>query len=82
MLELPLSLKYACPAPTTWRLAVSCLLDVLKEGLVTARQHRQHSANVWPRLAACLEAFLFSQRYGRDLSDSAVVTGHSWGSAL
>ena len=65
MLELPLSLKYACPAPTTWRLAVSCLLDVLKEGLVTARQHRQHSANVWPRLAACLEAFLFSQRCGR-----------------
>ncbi|XP_043230442.1 protein MON2 homolog isoform X1 [Amphibalanus amphitrite] len=61
MLELPLSLKYACPAPTTWRLAVSCLLDVLKEGLVTARQHRQHSSNVWPRLAACLEAFLFSQ---------------------
>ncbi|XP_037071265.1 protein MON2 homolog [Pollicipes pollicipes] len=60
-LELPLSLKYACPAPTTWRLAVGCLLDVLKEGLVTARQYRQHSQNVWPRLAACLEAFLFSQ---------------------
>lgn len=61
-LELPLSLKYACPAATSWRLAVNCLLDVLREGLVTARQHRQHSQQVWPRLAECLEAFLFSQR--------------------
>ena len=62
MLELPLSLKYACPAATTWRLAVSCLMEILREGLVTARQHRQHSREVWPQLANCLQAFLFSQR--------------------
>ena len=32
-LHLPLKLKYACPAQTTWKLAVDLLLDVLHGGL-------------------------------------------------
>ncbi|XP_030829471.1 protein MON2 homolog isoform X2 [Strongylocentrotus purpuratus] len=61
--QLPLGLKYACPAPSTWKLAVQCLLDILHVGLPVARK-TEFSAkfeDMWMDLAASLELFLFSE---------------------
>lgn len=30
---VPLSLKYSCPNPSTWKLAIECLFKVLKKAL-------------------------------------------------
>ncbi|XP_071483188.1 protein MON2 homolog [Diadema antillarum] len=63
VLQLPLGLKYACPAPSTWKLAVQCLLDILHVGLPVARhpEFMAHFAEMWMDLAASLELFLFSE---------------------
>lgn len=58
-LHLPLSLKYTCPAPSTWKLAVTCLLAVLHKGLPLARKQPPHFAKMWPSLADTLDRFLF-----------------------
>ncbi|CAF1009661.1 unnamed protein product, partial [Didymodactylos carnosus] len=39
-LQVPLSMKYNCPSPSTWKLAIECFFRVLKVGLVVARKYR------------------------------------------
>ncbi|XP_047104332.1 protein MON2 homolog [Schistocerca piceifrons] len=58
-LHVPLSMKYSCPSPTTWKLAVTGLLTVLQIGLPLARKHRQEFQQMWPQLAETLDKFLF-----------------------
>nr|XP_033814153.1 protein MON2 homolog isoform X1 [Geotrypetes seraphini] len=62
-LRLPLSLKYACPSESTWKLAVSSLLKVLSIGLPVARQHASSGKfdSMWPELANTFEDFLFTK---------------------
>ncbi|KAG8439512.1 hypothetical protein GDO86_005639 [Hymenochirus boettgeri] len=62
-LRLPLSLKYACPSESTWKLAVSSLLKVLSVGLPVARQHASSGKfdSMWPELSATFEDFLFTK---------------------
>ncbi|XP_029470899.1 protein MON2 homolog isoform X3 [Rhinatrema bivittatum] len=62
-LRLPLSLKYACPSESTWKLAVSSLLKVLSIGLPVARQHASSGRfdSMWPELANTFEDFLFTK---------------------
>lgn len=59
-LQLPLSLKYRCPSASTWKLAITSLLSVLKVGLNVARQHGKDFQGMWADLALALEEFLFS----------------------
>lgn len=63
-LRMPLSLKYACPSESTWKLAVSSLLKVLSIGLPVARQHASSGKfdTMWPELANAFEDFLFTKR--------------------
>eukprot|EP00079_Xenopus_tropicalis_P023315 XP_012815631.1 PREDICTED: protein MON2 homolog [Xenopus tropicalis] len=62
-LRVPLSLKYACPSESTWKLAVSSLLKVLSVGLPVARQHASSGKfdSMWPELACTFEDFLFTK---------------------
>ncbi|KAI4876120.1 hypothetical protein NFI96_023612 [Prochilodus magdalenae] len=62
-LRMPLGLKYACPAETTWKLAVSSLLKVLSIGLPVARQQASSGKfdTMWPELANAFEDFLFTK---------------------
>uniref|UniRef100_A0A3Q0SF80 Protein MON2 homolog n=1 Tax=Amphilophus citrinellus TaxID=61819 RepID=A0A3Q0SF80_AMPCI len=62
-LRMPLSLKYACPSESTWKLAVSSLLKVLSIGLPVARQHAASGKfdTMWPELANAFEDFLFTK---------------------
>ncbi|KAJ8262363.1 hypothetical protein GJAV_G00165570 [Gymnothorax javanicus] len=62
-LRVPLGLKYACPAESTWKQAVSALLRVLSVGLPVARQHASGGRfdSMWPELACALEDFLFTK---------------------
>ncbi|XP_010882252.4 protein MON2 homolog isoform X2 [Esox lucius] len=62
-LRIPLSLKYACPSESTWKLAVSSLLKVLSIGLPVARQHASSGKfeTMWPELANAFEDFLFTK---------------------
>ncbi|XP_065133432.1 protein MON2 homolog isoform X3 [Paramisgurnus dabryanus] len=62
-LRVPLGLKYACPAESTWKLAVSSLLKVLSIGLPVARQQASSGKfdTMWPELANAFEDFLFTK---------------------
>lgn len=62
-LHVPLSMKYACPSSTTWKLAVTSLLAVLHTGLPLARKYPEHFQSMWPELASTLDDFLFPKRY-------------------
>lgn len=62
-LHVPLSMKYACPSPTTWKLAVTSLLAVLHTGLPLARKYPEQFQNMWPELANTLDDFLFPKRW-------------------
>ncbi|XP_039503884.1 protein MON2 homolog isoform X1 [Pimephales promelas] len=61
--RIPLGLKYACPAESTWKLAVSSLLKVLSIGLPVARQQASSGKfdTMWPELANAFEDFLFTK---------------------
>ncbi|KAK0079107.1 hypothetical protein PV326_008920 [Microctonus aethiopoides] len=58
-LRVPLSMKYACPSSTTWKLAVTSLLAVLHIGLPLARLHPDKFQSMWPVLADTMDEFLF-----------------------
>ncbi|XP_015608910.1 protein MON2 homolog isoform X3 [Cephus cinctus] len=58
-LHVPLSMKYSCPSPTTWKLAVTSLLAVLHTGLPLARKYPEQFKSMWPELADTLDDFLF-----------------------
>ncbi|XP_043280380.1 protein MON2 homolog isoform X2 [Venturia canescens] len=58
-LRVPLSMKYACPSATTWKLAVTSLLAVLHIGLPLARSHPDKFQSMWPVLADTMDDFLF-----------------------
>ncbi|KAF7701871.1 hypothetical protein HF521_001154 [Silurus meridionalis] len=62
-LTMPLGLKYACPAESTWKLSVSSLLKVLSIGLPVARQHASSGKfdTMWPVLANAFGDFLFTK---------------------
>ncbi|XP_072124342.1 protein MON2 homolog isoform X2 [Mobula birostris] len=62
-LRIPLSLKYACPSETTWKMAVSSLLKVLSIGLPVARQHASSRKfdTMWSELSNTFEDFLFTK---------------------
>lgn len=60
-LHLPMKLKYACPAQTTWKLAVDLLLSVLHSGLKTHMDgNADEFKDMWMALAVTLDDFLFS----------------------
>ncbi|XP_071961451.1 protein MON2 homolog isoform X3 [Antedon mediterranea] len=63
VLQMPLGLKYACPSASTWKLAVTSLLEILHIGLPVARNptYNKHFKSMWLDLAAALECFLFSE---------------------
>ncbi|KAK6746832.1 hypothetical protein RB195_000219 [Necator americanus] len=56
----PLYLKYSCISPTTWKLAASSLMTVLRVFVPLARQHVEHFESLWPALCDTLEKFLFT----------------------
>ncbi|XP_067205891.1 protein MON2 homolog isoform X2 [Linepithema humile] len=58
-LHVPLSMKYACPSATTWKLAVTSLLAVLHTGLPLARKYPEQFQSMWLELASTLDDFLF-----------------------
>ncbi|XP_046428999.1 protein MON2 homolog isoform X1 [Neodiprion fabricii] len=58
-LHVPLSMKYNCPSPTTWKLAVTSLLAVLHTGLPLARTYPEQFSSMWTELADTLDDFLF-----------------------
>lgn len=62
-LRVPLSMKYACPSATTWKLAVTSLLAVLHTGLPLARTYPEKFQNMWPVLADTMDDFLFPKRW-------------------
>lgn len=61
-LHVPLSMKYACPSATTWKLAVTSLLAVLHTGLPLARKYPEQFQSMWLELASTLDDFLFPKR--------------------
>ncbi|XP_031571220.1 protein MON2 homolog isoform X2 [Actinia tenebrosa] len=61
-LRTPMGLKYDCPSQTTWKLAVSSLLTVLRIGLPVALNNPDSFSSMWYELASCLEDFLFSEK--------------------
>ncbi|CAJ0579448.1 unnamed protein product, partial [Mesorhabditis spiculigera] len=54
------ALKYACVSPSSWRLAASALLNVLRIGLPIARQHPTNFTKLWPELSTAFDTTLFS----------------------
>ncbi|KJH42631.1 hypothetical protein DICVIV_11380 [Dictyocaulus viviparus] len=56
----PLYMKYSCISPTTWKLASSSLMTVLRVAVPVARRHVDHFASLWPVICDTLEKFLFS----------------------
>lgn len=61
-LHVPLAMKYACPSHTTWKLAVTNLLDILHIGLPLARNNPDKFESMWQELADTLDHFLFPSR--------------------
>lgn len=58
-LHKPLALKYNCISNSTWKLAASSLISVLKIGLPVARQNANQFSAIWNELADTLNEFLF-----------------------
>ncbi|XP_055685383.1 protein MON2 homolog [Lutzomyia longipalpis] len=58
-LQLPLSLKYKCPAASTWKQAISTLMSVLHTGLPIIRSNGKYFTEMWKDLADTLDQFLF-----------------------
>ncbi|CAI4224479.1 unnamed protein product [Auanema sp. JU1783] len=56
----PLYLKYHCISTTTWKLAASSLMSVLKSAIPYARQNPEKFAPFWPAICETLEKFLFT----------------------
>lgn len=61
-LLLPLSLKYKCMSPSTWKLAISSLMSVLHTGLPVARKHPKEFSTMWNDLSEAFDQFLFTKR--------------------
>uniref|UniRef100_A0A914WPA0 Mon2 C-terminal domain-containing protein n=1 Tax=Plectus sambesii TaxID=2011161 RepID=A0A914WPA0_9BILA len=59
-LSVPMSLKYQCPAQTTWKAATSAFITVIRLGLPIARQQVRHFRALWTELADAFEKFLFT----------------------
>ncbi|ESO95637.1 hypothetical protein LOTGIDRAFT_188347 [Lottia gigantea] len=57
--RIPLSLKYSCPSPSTWKLVINSLFTVLDIGLPVARKHE--SSGMWSELSLTFEEFLFTK---------------------
>ncbi|KAL6738567.1 hypothetical protein Aduo_012103 [Ancylostoma duodenale] len=58
----PLYMKYSCVSPTTWKLAASSLMTVLRIAVPLARQHVEHFEPLWPAICDALEKFLFTPK--------------------
>ncbi|XP_065165196.1 protein MON2 homolog isoform X2 [Atheta coriaria] len=59
-LHLPLSLKYACPSNSTWKLAANSFIVILKVGLPVVRMLKNANNNeMWDQLALTLNEYLF-----------------------
>lgn len=67
-LGIPLRLNNACPSQSTWKLAASSLLTVVRVGMPIARQQGKHFRSMWPELADVLEKFLFHKTDGGGVS--------------
>ena len=61
-LYVPLSLKYSCPNPSTWKLSVECLFKVLKRALPIAQKNKTSFETMWIDLAKTFEDFLFTKK--------------------
>ena len=62
-LRLPLSLKYDCTSPTSWRLAVLSLIQILRLGLPVVRAHPDVNVqSLWTEITCALDEFLFPKR--------------------
>ncbi|KHJ92767.1 HEAT repeat protein [Oesophagostomum dentatum] len=56
----PLYMKYSCISPSTWKLAASSLMTVLRIAVPHARQNVEHFEPLWPAICDTLEKFLFT----------------------
>ncbi|CAB3409244.1 unnamed protein product [Caenorhabditis bovis] len=56
----PLYMKYTCLSPSTWKLAASSLMTVLKTAIPYARQHPDRFVGLWPAICDTMEKFLFT----------------------
>lgn len=77
-LHYPLALKYNCVSSSTWKLAASSLITVLKIGLPVARQNPNHFMNIWNELAETLNEFLFPKMYVIRYILYRVLIGRAW----
>lgn len=62
VLNVPLALKYRCTSGSTWKLAATSLITILKVGLPVARAHSNQFSSMWTQLAISLNDFLFPKR--------------------
>ncbi|CAF0712027.1 unnamed protein product [Brachionus calyciflorus] len=60
-LYVPLSLKYSCPNPSTWKLSIECLFKILKKALPITFKRSKNFDTMWLDLANTFEDFLFSK---------------------
>ncbi|GMT24919.1 hypothetical protein PFISCL1PPCAC_16216 [Pristionchus fissidentatus] len=67
-LSEPLSLKYECLSPSTWKLASSCFLSTLKTAIPLARNNPDHYSALWQEIATALNNFLFTRNVNVRLS--------------
>jgi hypothetical protein len=61
-LYVPLSLKYSCPNPSTWKLSIECLFKVLKKALPIAQKNKAAFETMWLDLGKAFEDFLFTKK--------------------
>ncbi|EGT40075.1 hypothetical protein CAEBREN_31871 [Caenorhabditis brenneri] len=56
----PLYMKYTCISPTTWKLAASSLMSVLRTSIPYARQNPEVFRSLWSTICDTMERWLFT----------------------
>merc|ERR1719273_1933080 len=82
LLHIPLRQKYKCYMPSNWRVAINCLIKMLRSGIPVAREYTSSDSDTqfsefWAELGEVLQCFLFpecteDQRQEDRLADEAV----------
>ena len=82
LLHIPLRQKYKCYMPSNWRVAINCLIKMLRSGIPVAREYTSSDSDTqfsefWAELGEVLECFLFpdsseEQKQEDRLADEAV----------
>merc|ERR1719273_2061862 len=82
LLHIPLRQKYKCYMPSNWRVAINCLIKMLRSGIPVAREYTSSDSDTqfsefWAELGEVLDCFLFpdsteEQRQEDRMADEAV----------